>query len=338
MDSPHDTAYAVGCPIRRPEDHRALAPPLGFSQRATSFIASRCQGIHQMPFSCCARAQPQARGDAACKDQRSEARAQMAQRPATPPALGFSDFRSPIFDLWNRCAGTAPPMLAHRLSRLRRCSRIGATHTHAQARPRPEGRSPDLLHGHDSLHDVQRTEDRDQGADQTVCRASSPSQLFWSRCQKTASKTPVFRSLPSAIRAYPRLVVGLGRFERPTSRLSGVRSDQLSYRPKIRDQRTEIRGQTRHRQHGSRRCVWSVFRSLSLSSDPEGMRGRRPEAAFADDSEPSRGRPSGLSSDLCSLSSALRKEVIQPQVPLRLPCYDFTPVADLTVDGCPLYG
>ena len=30
----------------------------------------------------------------------------------------------------------------------------------------------------------------------------------------------------------------------------------------------------------------------------------------------------------------LRKEVIQPQVPLRLPCYDFTPVADLTVAGC----
>ena len=30
----------------------------------------------------------------------------------------------------------------------------------------------------------------------------------------------------------------------------------------------------------------------------------------------------------------LRKEVIQPQVPLRLPCYDFTPVADLTVIGC----
>ena len=32
---------------------------------------------------------------------------------------------------------------------------------------------------------------------------------------------------------------------------------------------------------------------------------------------------------------ASRKEVIQPQVPLRLPCYDFTPVADLTVVGCP---
>ena len=35
-----------------------------------------------------------------------------------------------------------------------------------------------------------------------------------------------------------------------------------------------------------------------------------------------------------STKSILRKEVIQPQVPLRLPCYDFTPVADLTVVGC----
>ena len=33
------------------------------------------------------------------------------------------------------------------------------------------------------------------------------------------------------------------------------------------------------------------------------------------------------------LQPILRKEVIQPQVPLRLPCYDFTPVADPTVDA-----
>src|SRR6266545_2746763 len=31
-----------------------------------------------------------------------------------------------------------------------------------------------------------------------------------------------------------------------------------------------------------------------------------------------------------------RKEVIQPQVPLRLPCYDFAPVTELTLDGCVL--
>ena len=28
-----------------------------------------------------------------------------------------------------------------------------------------------------------------------------------------------------------------------------------------------------------------------------------------------------------------RKEVIQPQLPLRLPCYDFTPIIDPTLDG-----
>ena len=42
----------VGCPIRISTDQRLLAAPRGFSQRATSFIASWCQGIHRMPFSC----------------------------------------------------------------------------------------------------------------------------------------------------------------------------------------------------------------------------------------------------------------------------------------------
>jgi hypothetical protein len=29
----------------------------------------------------------------------------------------------------------------------------------------------------------------------------------------------------------------------------------------------------------------------------------------------------------------LRKEVIQPHLPIRLPCYDFAPIIDLTFDG-----
>ena len=32
----------------------------------------------------------------------------------------------------------------------------------------------------------------------------------------------------------------------------------------------------------------------------------------------------------------LRKEVIQPQVPLRLPCYDFIPITSHTFGNCPL--
>ena len=34
-----------------------------------------------------------------------------------------------------------------------------------------------------------------------------------------------------------------------------------------------------------------------------------------------------------SLDSLPRKEVIQPHLPIRLPCYDFTPVIGLTFDG-----
>ena len=33
-------------------------------------------------------------------------------------------------------------------------------------------------------------------------------------------------------------------------------------------------------------------------------------------------------------SGFLRKEVIQPHLPIRLPCYDFTPVTDPTFDCC----
>jgi hypothetical protein len=33
-------------------------------------------------------------------------------------------------------------------------------------------------------------------------------------------------------------------------------------------------------------------------------------------------------------SKLLRKEVIQPQVPLRLPCYDFTPITNHTLGTC----
>ena len=32
-------------------------------------------------------------------------------------------------------------------------------------------------------------------------------------------------------------------------------------------------------------------------------------------------------------SVLLRKEVIQPHLPIRLPCYDFTPVIDPTLGG-----
>ena len=51
MYSDEDPAEAGGCPIRKFTDQSLFAAPHDLSQRTTSFIASQCQGIHQMPLS-----------------------------------------------------------------------------------------------------------------------------------------------------------------------------------------------------------------------------------------------------------------------------------------------
>ena len=102
-----------------------------------------------------------------------------------------------------------------------------------------------------------------------------------SRCQNVSRPTPPCRARApiSSVRAapgtaapsprsHPRLLVGLGRFERPTSRLSGVRSNQLSYRPGCRGQRSEIR---RH----PRQNLLSDLCSLSSGRDAPAAAGVR---------------------------------------------------------------
>ena len=91
-------------------------------------------------------------------------------------------------------------------------------------------------------------------------------------------------------------MVGLGRFELPASPLSGVRSDQLSYRPGFR-------------------------------AAPENVRDAGDQSSFACTET---GNLSGNSRKKF-LALRLLKEVIQPHVPVRLPCYDFTPVIEHTV-------
>ena len=90
-------------------------------------------------------------------------------------------------------------------------------------------------------------------------------------------------------RQQAKQMVGTGRFELPTSRLSVVRSNQLSYAPVAVENQIQFK--------------WKKFAGQRRAIDAHPL-------------------------------FFLRKEVIQPQVPLRLPCYDFTPVADLTVVGC----
>ena len=45
------TLKVLGCPIQTFPDQSLFSAPRNFSQSITSFIASYCQGIHQMPFS-----------------------------------------------------------------------------------------------------------------------------------------------------------------------------------------------------------------------------------------------------------------------------------------------
>ena len=117
--------------------------------------------------------------------------------------------------------------------------------------------------------------------------------------------------------------MGLGRFELPTSRLSSARSNQLSYRPKHYDQEhLQPRPANRRTEVLARPTAQKIV-SVLLAPEP----GRDTKTATW---VLIRLAGIGIASNAC----ILRKEVIQPQVPLRLACYDFTPVADLTVACC----
>jgi hypothetical protein len=111
--------------------------------------------------------------------------------------------------------------------------------------------------------------------------------------------------------------VGPGRVERPTSRLSGVRSNHLSYEPET---------DTGFRVTSPRQ---SRLPRAPSRADIDGKEGKRRRRSIADCLVIAKKRHERRSS-----GQILRKEVIQPQVPLRLPCYDFTPVADPTVVAC----
>ena len=90
--------------------------------------------------------------------------------------------------------------------------------------------------------------------------------------------------------------MGLTRLELVTSRLSGVRSNQLSYRPICE------------------RLILSKLNSTSIANV-------RPDLQWN-----------------FFHRCLLRKEVIQPHLPIRLPCYDFTPIIGPTLDGWLLIG
>ena len=265
--SPRDTADAVGCPIRKFPAQSLLAAPRDLSQRATSFIASQCQGIPRMPFSRLSRG----------------LHAQTSARAQTPRSQPVEPHSPTPFAQGSGARGSTPDLFtmsnsrAARTGRRRsRSSRTGRPFPLAGANPRPGGGERD------------RTDDL------------------------LLAKQALSRLSYAPFSGGGRLV-GLGRLELPTSRLSGVRSNQ----PELQA---------------------PPFAPLGARL-ASGFRGRDARTAGACGGAvcPAREAPARarrLSSGRAVRRAFPRKEVIQPQVPLRLPCYDFTPVADLTVVGC----
>ena len=212
-----------GCPIRRSSDQSLLAAPQGFSQRATSFIASWRQGIHQMPLL----------SSAPTSDNRTLAPHQVRDLAEKTDAAAAAGNNSSV-----NCKLQVPAD--------RRPEPTIGKHTHAKRaschRRKEEGRTRDLpapavprrMPGslrpcpHDG-HLVTTSR-----CPRNTTPATGPNGPAMGadgvRLPRAAGQRPGPRRPRRPGRGSTDLV-GLGRLERPTSRLSGVRSNQLSYRP-----------------------------------------------------------------------------------------------------------
>ena len=103
--------------------------------------------------------------------------------------------------------------------------------------------------------------------------------------------------------------MGLSGIEPLTSRLSGVRSNQLSYRPRFSSSKTRLPYPVRVAFIICKNffCIFSI----SVSSEQTTF---HISLAF-----------------LPNHTNYSRKEVIQPHLPVRLPCYDLAPVTSFTL-------
>src|SRR4051812_48975650 len=204
MDSVDDTAEAVGCPIRKSTDQGLLAAPHGLSQRAASFIASQCQGIHQMPFR-------RLISTYECATRRSKPTRTLPPSPQPHPAKMHHMTQPTLLPLPEDkpcrvilghffSSHVKDPIPARR--RISVFSLIGYL----------EARSLKVINSHCSS------------------RPSSWWRRTGSNRRPHACKA---RALPTELRPHGEgsggTVVGQGRLELPTSRLSSARSNQLSY-------------------------------------------------------------------------------------------------------------
>ena len=103
-----------------------------------------------------------------------------------------------------------------------------------------------------------------------------------------------------------------GRLELPTSTLSVWRSDQLSYRTGFK-----CRGLTKD--------VHPQPLELSINTG-NGRHGKREESMYPETSPGHHMQTDMKVTVIDNVNSNSRKEVFQPHLPVRLPCYDLAPI------------
>ena len=144
--------------------------------------------------------------------------------------------------------------------------------------------------------------------------------------------------LPASFVASCRL--GIHRVPFPawsSSLLAPAPRKRLLPKTKVQPGRVRLRGQPEP-SLPSHCCLTALdtLSKLRVCSFQRSSRG--PEVSFGpsrlDASPPERLRLTCRRGVPCETPELLRKEVIQPQVPLRLPCYDFTPVTSHSLGAC----
>lgn len=203
MNSARDDPNGPGFPIRISADQSLLATPHGFSQRATSFIASRCQGIHQVPLR---RLIP-----LPVKAHRDKPRTPTPKQAVKLSSQGGHRRRPHP----RRCPAPADPKPSPPI--------------HNATTRRPSDGRPSYFR---STMSKTRTTPR-KGRSTTRRQPPADGNLYLSRCPKTpeASARPLAAQPPAPVQGTAAGLVEATGFEPVTCCLQSSRSTQLSYAP-----------------------------------------------------------------------------------------------------------
>ena len=206
-----------------------FAAPRGLSQRTTSFIASQRQGIHQMLLRHLITLTIHARSAADTNHQRKTCLSDFSKRHV----LLAKHIRRSTAAGRQLVRGTRLP--ACRICCLFTISNIRATH------PRRAGHEPHLTFRRRSWWSLSGSNRRPEACKATALPAelrpplgrpqapAKASAFLASRATRRGGRSAFARR--TTVSEATDKMVGLGRLERPTSPLSGVRSNHLSYRP-----------------------------------------------------------------------------------------------------------